>query len=86
MRQGEKCHHSFFVEKGLIRQYIIDNKGKEHVLQFAPENWFMTDRDSVYFNQTSNYNIQAIEDTDVFLISEELILKTFKIKFSFYRV
>lgn len=78
LRQGEKCHHSFFVEKGLLRQYTIDNKGKEHVLQFAPENWFMTDRDSVYFNQPSNYFIQAIEDTAVFLLSEELILQLSK--------
>ncbi len=75
---GEKCYDSFFVEKGLLRQYTIDSKGKEHVLQFAPENWFMTDRDSVYFKQTSNYYIQALEDTDVFLISEELILQLSK--------
>ena len=40
LRQGEVCKHSFFVESGLLKQYSIDDKGKEHVLQFAPENWF----------------------------------------------
>ena len=37
LRQGEVGKHSFFVEQGLLRYYSIDNKGKEHILQFAPE-------------------------------------------------
>lgn len=78
LRQGEKCKHSFFIEKGLLRQYSIDNKGKEHILQFAPENWFMSDRESVYFDSPSNYFIQAIENTEVFLIDESLMLQLSK--------
>ncbi|MBP6432895.1 MAG: Crp/Fnr family transcriptional regulator [Ferruginibacter sp.] len=79
LRQGEKCKHSFFVEKGLLKQYSIDDKGKEHIIQFAPENWLMTDRESVYFETPSSYFIQAIEDTEVFLIEEELILQLSKL-------
>lgn len=78
LRQGEKCKHSFFVEKGLLKQYSIDNKGKEHIIQFSPENWFMTDRESVYFGNPSSYFIQAIENTEVFLIDEKMILQLSK--------
>lgn len=78
LRQGEKCRHSFFVESGLLRQYSIDIKGKEHILQFAPENWFMSDRESVYFDQPSSYFIQALEDTDAVLIDEDLLLQLSK--------
>jgi CRP-like cAMP-binding protein len=74
LRQGEKCKHSFFVERGLLRQYSIDNKGKEHILQFAPENWFMTDRESVYFNEPSHYFIQALENSELVLMDENIIL------------
>jgi CRP-like cAMP-binding protein len=74
LRQGEICKHSFFVESGLLRQYSIDNKGKEHILQFAPETWFISDRESVYFNQPSNYFIQALEDSSVLQIDESFIL------------
>ncbi|NBC83263.1 MAG: cyclic nucleotide-binding domain-containing protein [Bacteroidetes bacterium] len=70
---GMVCSHTFFVEKGLIRQYSIDPAGKEHILQFAPENWFVSDRESVYFNQPSQYFIQALEETQVVLIDEEFI-------------
>lgn len=73
--EGHKCKHSFFVERGLLRQYSIDDKGKEHILQFAPENWFVTDRESVYFNKPSDYFIQALENSTVFLIEEHFIVQ-----------
>ncbi|MBS1753950.1 MAG: cyclic nucleotide-binding domain-containing protein, partial [Bacteroidetes bacterium] len=44
LRQGEVCDKVFFVEKGLLRAYKVDDEGKEHINQFAPENWFITDR------------------------------------------
>lgn len=73
IRVGEHCHHSFFVEKGLLRQFSIDDKGKEHIIQFAPENWFVTDRESVYFDQPSKFFIQAIEDSTVLFLEEHFI-------------
>lgn len=73
VRAGEFCTHSFFVEQGLLRQYSIDKKGKEHIVQFAPENWFVTDRESLFFNQPSSYFIQALENTEVLLVDERFI-------------
>lgn len=73
LREGEFCKHTFFVEKGLLKQYSIDEKGKEHILYFAPENWFVADRESVFFNKPSKYFIQALEDSQVFLIDEAFI-------------
>lgn len=73
LREGDICHHTFFVEKGLLRQFSIDDKGKEHILVFAPENWFVSERDSVYFNKPSAYYIQALEDSEVVLIDEAFL-------------
>lgn len=78
LRQGEKCRYSFFVESGLLRQFSIDEKGKEHIIQFAPENWFMSDRESVYFDRPSSYFMQALEDTVTFLLDENLFLELSK--------
>lgn len=74
LRKDENCKHSFFVEKGLLRQYSIDEKGKEHILSFAPESWIVTDRESVYFNQPSAYFIQALENSQVILLDEKFFL------------
>ncbi|MDY7394874.1 Crp/Fnr family transcriptional regulator [Aureibaculum sp. 2210JD6-5] len=73
LRSGEYCKHTFFVEKGLLRQYSIDEKGREHILSFAPENWFVTDRESTYFNRPSAYFIQALEDSEVVMLDEKFI-------------
>ncbi|WP_339710275.1 Crp/Fnr family transcriptional regulator [Cyclobacterium amurskyense] len=73
LRKNEYCKYTFFIEKGLLRQFSIDKKGKEHILTFAPENWFVTDRDGAYFNKPSTYFIQALEDSQVVLIDEEQV-------------
>lgn len=72
---GEICRDSFFVEQGLLRYYSIDAKGKEHILQFAPENWFMADRESAYFGKPSQYFIQALEDSSIVTLNESFILE-----------
>lgn len=73
VRENDICTYTFFVEKGLLRQFSIDEKGKEHILTFAPENWFVLDRESVFFNQPAAYFIQALEDSEVVMIDEGFI-------------
>ncbi len=75
LKKGALCKHSFFVEKGLLRSYMLAEDGKEHIIQFAPENWFIVDRSSVYFNDPSDSYIEAIEDTEVVLIDENFFCR-----------
>ncbi|MDC7999960.1 Crp/Fnr family transcriptional regulator [Aequorivita todarodis] len=85
LKNGDICKHSFFVEKGLLRSYMLDESGKEHVIQFAPENWFMVDRSSVYFNDPSESYIEAIEATDVVLIGEDFMCQAAEVSSVFSR-
>lgn len=71
LSEGEICKDTFFVNKGLLRMYSIDKNGKEHILHFAPENWILVDRSSLYLNQPSNYYIDAVEETDILVLSPE---------------
>lgn len=73
LSRGQICERAFFVEKGLIRFYSIDEDGKEHIVQFAPENWFISDRESIYFKRPSEYFMDTIEDTTVVLIDQHFI-------------
>ncbi|HNS42226.1 MAG TPA: Crp/Fnr family transcriptional regulator [Taishania sp.] len=65
MRQGDICQQTIFVEKGLLRYYSIDAKGKEHILHFAPEGWLINDKDSAYFQLPTNYFIEVLEDSEI---------------------
>jgi len=68
VRAGTISKHSFFVEQGLLRYYSIDDKGREHILHFAPEGWLVSDRESFFFKKPSNYYIEALEDSIVVLL------------------
>lgn len=85
LKEGDVCSHFFFVEKGLLRLYALNEEGKENILQFATENWIVSDRGSVYFQQPSTYYIDAVEDTLVVMLDEEFINKVSKINADFRR-
>ncbi len=73
LRAGELSHYSFFVESGLLQSFSLDKKGGEHILQFAPENWIVSDRASQYFNKPSDFYIKAIEHSVVVYIHAEFM-------------
>jgi CRP-like cAMP-binding protein len=60
------------VIKGCLKSYIIDPFGKEHIMQFAPEGWLITDMDSVFNQVPSNTYIEAIEDSVVYWLQNKM--------------
>lgn len=85
LKEGERCQHTFFVAKGLLRAYTMDENGKMHLLQFAPENWLISDRSSVLFDELSDQNIDAIEDAEIILIDNAFFEEVTKMSPSFQR-
>lgn len=73
LHAGEACRHVAFVEKGCLRQYYIDNKGEEHVVQFAIEDWWISDMYSTLSGTPATYNIDAIEDSELLLFERSRI-------------
>lgn len=69
LQQDDICKNLIFVEKGILRSYSVDSKGNEHILQFAPEGWWISDVYSFLTGEAAVYNIEAIEDSELLLIS-----------------
>jgi CRP-like cAMP-binding protein len=67
-RAGDVATHAAFVAKGCMRSYSIDAKGKEHIVMFAPETWWLADGASLMGGTPSSFFFQALEDTDLLLI------------------
>jgi len=65
---GEVARYAAFVARGCLRSYVIDPKGKEHIVMFAPETWWLADNISLATKTPSQYFVDAIEDSDVLLI------------------
>jgi len=83
LRAGEVCKHFLFVEEGLLQFLSLDEKGVEHILQFAPENWLMGDRSSVYFDEPSLYYIKAIEPSKVVFLHPKFFSEAAKLRLEF---
>lgn len=71
LQEGEVCQYAAFVEKGLLRSYSIDKKGNEHILQFAMEDWWISDLYSFFSGDPSSYMIDALEDAELLLIKRD---------------
>jgi CRP-like cAMP-binding protein len=67
--EEDVCKYIAFVEKGLLRSFVIDEKGSEHVLQFSLEGWWVSDLSSFLTGEPSKYNIEALEDCELLMIS-----------------
>lgn len=71
LQQGEICKYMSFVIKGLLRSYNIDEKGAEHMNFFAWEGWWISDMYSLFSGETAVFNIDAVENTEILMISAE---------------
>jgi len=70
LQEGDVCKYQAFVEKGVLRSYRVDEKGTDHILQFALEGWWAADLSSYITGEASLFNIEALEDCELLLLSK----------------
>ena len=70
LQEGDVCKFIAIVEKGALRSYSIDEKGNEHIIQFALEGWTISDLFSFLTGEPAVYTIEALEDSELILVSK----------------
>jgi len=73
LMKGDTSAHGHFVLTGLLRSYSIDSKGKTHIIQFAPEQWWLSERNGMLFNEPSDFFIDAIEATKAVIVHKDFM-------------
>jgi len=68
LQEGEVCKYMCFLIKGSGRMYSVNEKGHEHTIRFAIENWWLGDYESYNYLTPSRYNIEVLEDSEVLMI------------------
>ncbi len=71
LHAGTICKHSYFVNKGLLRSFNINDNIVEHILSFACEGWWIGDMFSLLSQKPGNLFIEVLEDSEVVLLSKE---------------
>ncbi len=71
LNAGDVCRFIIFVEKGMLRSFSVDENGHDHVMQFATESWWISDMNSFFSGDAAVYNIEALEDSELLLLSKQ---------------
>jgi CRP-like cAMP-binding protein len=71
LQEGDVAKYLAFVEKGLLRSYTVGRNGTEHIVQFAFEGYWIGDQYSFLTGEPSIFNIDAIEDSELLLLSKQ---------------
>ena len=71
LEQGENGSCTYFVNKGIIRNYTVDDNGAEHIISFASPGWWIADMYSLLAGKPSHSFIEVIDDAEVMIITRE---------------
>lgn len=77
LQEGNICTQFYFVVRGCLRMYKIDEQGNTHILQFATENYWIIDLGSFHTEKPSELNIDALEDTMVLQINRNDLISLY---------
>ncbi|MCL9806987.1 Crp/Fnr family transcriptional regulator [Flavobacterium amniphilum] len=75
LQEGEVCEYVGFIIKGAMREYYVDNKNREYIVNLYVENWWVRNRESWVMSTPSKYNIDTWEDSELILITKENFIK-----------
>ena len=65
IRQGQIVKKTFFVTSGCLRSYCIDKNGKEHTLQFAIKDWWISDYIAIHTDQLATLTVECLTESTV---------------------
>ena len=89
LKEGQVCHSNYFVVKGCLRMYYVNDKGVEQIVYFGIDNWWLCDYKSYDMQQPSQYYIQAVGTTEVVVWDkhkEETILQQIPAMERYFRI
>lgn len=78
MEAGSPCNRTFFVTEGCMHMYFVTEKGTERTVQFALENWWLTDVLAFRNQAPTDFYIQAVEESHLLSITYEKLEQLLK--------
>lgn len=89
IEEGKSCNYNYFVLKGCLHMFFTDEKGAEHTIQFAIENWWMTDLEAFSWRNKASFTVQAIETSELLSIdrnSMDRLLAEYPVMEKYFRM
>ncbi len=77
IREGQTVNKIYFVTDGCLRSYCIDKNGKEHTLQFAIKDWWISDYIAIHNNESAILTVECLKESTVIEFNAEELDETF---------
>ena len=77
LRSNEDVKYQYYVLSGCLRAFFIDEKGKEHTVQFAVNDWWISDYIGYFSETKSVLTIECIEEAVLLRVSKKSIENTY---------
>jgi len=71
VQQGDEAKYEYLIMTGIFRVFYLDESGKEHIVQFATENWWMSDYIAYFDHKQANMNVICMEAGEVLCLTLE---------------
>lgn len=71
LKANDRVRHQYYVYEGCLRTYFIDQSGKEHTLQFAINDWWISDYTAFFSSTKAVMYIETIEKATIYKISKK---------------
>ncbi|WP_428233140.1 Crp/Fnr family transcriptional regulator [Flavobacterium sp.] len=69
LQEDDKVINDYWVIKGLLKACHTDKKGRIHILQFAMEDWWVSDYQAYLNSGFATISIDCIEESELLVIS-----------------
>ena len=89
VQPGFVCDSQTYVESGAMRSYYVSPSGVEHTVQFAIEDWFISDFASYIYQEPASLFVEALESGRVFQINyrdTEALCQQYHVFDTFFRL
>lgn len=70
IHEGQKVTSEFLVVQGLLKNFMYDETGKEYIVQFAMEHWWVSDYPAYQVQGRGELSVQALEPCFVLELSK----------------
>lgn len=76
--QGQPVSSEYYVVSGCLMAYYLDEKGDRHILQFAVEDWWISDFEAFFSGSPAQLYVEALEDSVLLVIKKDALEELYK--------
>lgn len=70
IQPGDKVTKEYYVLKGCLKAYYIDEAGQDHIIQFAIEDWWISDFEAFFNAKPAQLYVECLEETELLSLNK----------------